>query len=100
MSDVIFTSTVSTEQKLDQLWRAADQYTSSFISGIAVGLLTMGVMQQLPKAMAVQAWSASVWDEYYQRKAGVNADDPVDTDFSFAGPMPHSVPELREELGL
>lgn len=88
------------ESKIDQLWRAADEYVSSYISGVAIGLLTLGTIQQKPKALAITAWSSSVWDEYYRRKALVTASSEVDTDFSVAGPMPHSVPELRAELGM
>ena len=87
-------------EKMQNLWQAADLYTSSFISGVAIGLLTMGVLQGKPKALAVQAWSGSVWDEYYRRKADLTAYSVLDTDFSGCGPMPHSVPELRAELGL
>lgn len=82
------------------LWACADAYQSGYISGVAVGLLTMGVMRGMPKALAVQAWSAAVWDAYYTRKAAVLAGAQADLDFTCCGPMPHSVPELREEMGL
>lgn len=87
-------------QKVDALWRAANEYTSGYISGVAVGLLTIGVLQQKPKALAVTAWSSAVWDAYYARKSLVTISSADDHDFSSFGPMPHSVPELREELGL
>jgi len=86
--------------KQDALWRAADAYTSGFISGVAVGLLTIGVIQGKPKALAVTAWSSSVWDAYYQRKALVTATSVDDHDFAGLGPIPHSVPDLRAELGM
>lgn len=88
------------DSKLDALWSAADAYQSSYISSVAVGLLTIGVMQQLPKALAVMAWSSSIWDAYYTRKATVTLDSVDDHDFTVCGPMPHTVPELRTELGL
>ena len=84
----------------DALWRAADAYQTRYISGVAIGLLTIGVLQQKPVALAIQAWSASVWDEYYRRKALLTYDGALDGDFTGCGPMPHSVPELRAELGL
>lgn len=87
-------------QKIETLWQSANNYTSSYISGVAIGLLTIGTLQQLPKALAVTAWSSAVWDEYYRRKALVTATSEDDLDFSAFGPMPYSVPELREELGL
>lgn len=86
--------------KVDALWRAADSYTSSYISGVAVGILTIGVLQQKPKAMAITAWSSAIWAEYYARKMLVTASSEDNHDFSSFGPMPYSVPELQEEVGL
>ena len=86
--------------KIESLWAAADAYTSSYISGVAVGLLTIGVLQLKPKALAVSAWSSAVWDDYYARKALVAVSSVDNLDFSNHGPMPHSVPELRGELGM
>ena len=91
-------ATVAT--KIERLWAAADAYTSSHISGVAIGLLTIGVLQSLPKALAVSAWSSAVWDDYYARKALVTASSVDNLDFSSHGAMPHSVPELRAELGI
>lgn len=87
-------------EKIDALWRAADSYVSGYISGVAIGILTIGVIQQLPKALAVTAWSSSVWAEYYTRKALVTAESVDDLDFSTMGAMPYSVPELQVELGM
>jgi hypothetical protein len=58
------------------------------------------VLQSLPKALAVSAWSSAVWGDYYARKALVTVSSVDNLDFSSHGPMPHSVPELRGELGL
>lgn len=86
--------------KVDALWATADKYTSSYISGVAIGLLTIGVMQNKPKAMAVTAWSSAVWAEYYARKALVTLDSVDNHDFSSFGSIPYSVPELQAEAGL
>lgn len=86
--------------KVEALWAAADKYTSGYISGVAIGILTIGVLQQKPKALAVSAWSSSVWTEYYARKALVTVTSEDNHDFSSFGPMSYSVPELQEELGL
>ena len=86
--------------KIDRLWAAADAYTSSHISGVAIGLLTIGVLQLKSKALAVSAWSSAVWDDYYARKALVTASSVENLDFSSHGPMPYSVPELRAEMGM
>lgn len=85
-------------KNIDSLWRAADAYVASYISGVAIGLLTIGVLQQKPKALAIQAWTAAIWDEYYARKAGLTYDGVVNADFTSCGPMPYSVPELRQEV--
>ncbi|EER61568.1 hypothetical protein AcdelDRAFT_0903 [Acidovorax delafieldii 2AN] len=86
--------------KIEALWQAADKYTSSYISGVAIGILTIGVMQKKPKALAVSAWSSSVWTEYYVRKALVTSNSADNHDFSSFGPIPYSVPELQAEAGL
>ena len=57
-------------------------------------------MQQKPKALAVSAWSSSIWAEYYRRKELVTIDSVDDLDFSSFGAIPHSVPELQAEVGL
>lgn len=86
--------------KIEALWAATDRYTSGYISGVAIGILTIGVMQQKPKALAVTAWSSSIWAEYYARKALVTATSTDDHDFTGFGTIPYSVPELQEEIGL
>jgi len=86
--------------KIEALWRAADAYTSNYISGVAIGILTIGVIQQLPKALAIKQWSNDIWTEYYTRKAAVTPTSVDNLDFSMFGPIPHSVPELQAEVGM
>lgn len=88
------------QTKVEALWASADKYTSGYISGVAIGILTIGVMQQKPKALAVSAWSSSVWAEYYVRKTLVTLNSNDNLDFSGFGPIPYSVPELQAEMGL
>lgn len=88
------------EQKIEYLWKAADSYVSGYISGVAIGILTLGVINQKPKAIAVSSWSSQIWAEYYIRKALVTGDSVDNHDFSMFGPMPYSVPELQEEVGM
>ena len=88
------------EAKVEALWAAADKYTGSYISGVAIGILTVGVMKQKPKALAVTAWSSAIWSEYYARKALVTVYSVDNHDFSSFGPIPYSVPELQAEIGL
>lgn len=83
-------------QRIAALWQAAHDYEFAQISGSAIGLLAMGVMMGKPKCLMVQGWVKSIWTTYYARKASGSHD----TDFSGAGPCPHSVPELMAELGV
>lgn len=87
-------------EKVEALWQAADRYTSSYISGVAIGILAIGVIQQKPKALAVSDWSSRVWKEYYVRKSQVTKDSEDNHDFSSFGAIPYSVPELQAEVGL
>jgi hypothetical protein len=85
----------------DRLWRAATAWEQTYISGSAVGLVTLGVISSAPKCLAVRDWIQSIWTLYYQRKAmDQSAWAPEMLDFSPCGPMPHSVPELMAELGM
>ena len=98
--EAILDPQVVISSKIEALWKAADSYVSSYISGVAIGLLTIGLIQQLPKALAVTAWSSGIWAEYYQRKALVTYNSEDNLDFSSFGGMPHSVPELQAELSM
>lgn len=80
--------------RIQALWQAAHDYEYAQVSGSAIGLLAMGVMQGKPKCIAVQNWIKSIWDEYYVRKANGS----TDTDYSLCGACPYSVPELMVEL--
>lgn len=86
--------------KIEALWAAADRYVTSYISGVAIGILTIGVIQSKPKAMAVTGWSSAIWAEYYARKALVTIDSVDNLDYSTFGAMPYSVPEIQAEIGL
>lgn len=84
--------------KIEQLWQAADRYVTGYISGVAIGILTIGVMQGKPKAQAITDWSNRIWTEYYRRKAEITVDSVLDLDFSSFGPIPHTIPELQAEV--
>ena len=86
--------------KIESLWIAADAYVSGYISGVAVGILTIGTIQQKQKCLAVSTWSNAVWADYYVRKAAVQPGVDIDTDYSSHGPMPYTVPELQQEVGM
>lgn len=83
--------------RVSSLWQAATNYEQSFIANMAIGLLTMGVMQGKPKATEIAAWSNALWNGpngYYARKANGS----TNYDYSDIGPMPYSVPELSKEV--
>lgn len=85
---------------IDALWQAAHDYEYASINGSAVGLVTLGLLRNLPKCVAVSQWVSLIWTLYYQRKANVTyVFDPNSLDFSVVGPMPHSIPELMAEVG-
>jgi hypothetical protein len=80
------------------LWQAAHDYEYAEISGSAIGLLVVGVLQGKSKSLAVREWIDSIWTLYYARKPLVQAQlDPALLDFTSCGPMPFTVPELRAE---
>jgi hypothetical protein len=86
-------------QNVQALWQKATDYQEAQISGAAYGLVTLGVIKQTPKALAVMAWINSVWALYYQRKPLVTHEwDGALFDFSTCGPMPCTVPELMAEV--
>ena len=83
-------------KRVASLWQSAHDYEFQQVSGSAIGLLAMGVMMGKPKCAAVQNWIKGIWTVYYTRKATGSHD----TDFSVAGSIPHTVPELMQELGV
>jgi hypothetical protein len=91
-----------TAENQEALWQAATAYEQSYISGSAVGDLTIGVIQRLPKSMEIKFWIENIWmNHYYPRKSVVPSNRMLtneEKDFSLVGPMPYSVPELVEEV--
>ena len=83
-------------ERIAKLWQSAHDVEFAAISGSAIGLITMGVLQGKPKCLAVQNWIKTLWTEYYVRKAGTS----TDYDFSAFANCPYSVPELMTELGM
>ncbi len=87
-------------RKIEALWAATDKYVTGYISGVAFSILAIGVMQAKPKALAVAAWSSTIWTEYYVRKADITLESIDNYDFTSFGAIPHSIPELQIEIGL
>ena len=82
--------------RIEAIWQGAYDYEFAQISGVAIGMLVLGVLQSKPKALAVKGWSQSIWTEYYTRKANGS----TDASYTALGDCPHTVPELMVELGL
>jgi len=80
-------------RRANMLWQSAHDMETAAISGSAIGLVTIGIILNKPKAQAVHLWVQSIWDEYYMRKASGS----YDTDFTVMGACPHTVPELLGE---
>lgn len=91
-----------TARNMQQLWQAATNYEQEYISGSALGLLTIGVMAGSEIAKAIQFWLNTLWTgHYYPRKAEITGDAPISQemlDFTLIGPMPYSIPELSKEV--
>ena len=94
------TESLTVDKKISKLWSAANSYQSSQISGAAIGLLTIGVLQGKQKSIAIQNWIKAIWLLYYTRKAGITDDIMPDFDFSSIGNIPYTIPELMEEVGI
>lgn len=93
----IQTMIVQEQHRVDDLWKYATEYEQSFIANMAIGLLTMGIILQKPKALAISEWSSKLWngpDGYYARKSNGS----TNCDYSNIGPMPYSIPELSAEV--
>ena len=85
------------DSRIPNLWSSANNYQSDKISGAAIGLVTMGVLANKPKSLAVQGWITSIWMDYYTRKATCDQATPS-YDFSNNGDIPFTVPELMQEV--
>jgi len=105
MTDTTITYEVinkSDNELIDMLWNAAHIYEYSQINGAAIGMVTIGIILNKPKANAVSQWINSIWTLYYQRKAMILVSGTFTTDmldFSQCGIMPHDIPELMIEGG-
>lgn len=87
------------DAKYSRLWQAAHDWEQRNISGVGLSILSLGVAQGKPKSLAVAAWSNNLWmNLYYPRKALISLDTEPDCDFSAAGDMPYTVPELSVEV--
>lgn len=87
------------DAKYSSLWQAAHEWEQRSISGVGLSILSLGVAQAKPKALAVAQWSNNLWmNHYYPRKATISLDSEPDCDFSIVGDMPYSVPEISAEV--
>jgi hypothetical protein len=87
-------------QKQAKLLSAFSFYEHSQIFGSGIGLLTLGVLQQKPRCLAVQMYLKTLWEDYQARLTALNNGQNVSFDFSNNGDKPFSVADLMEDLGL
>ena len=88
------------EVKRKLLKEAASNYEANGFSNIGNSILTIGVIQSKPKALAVAAWAEALWTEYFRRAALISLDTMPDLDFSSIGLVPYDILQLKEELDL
>lgn len=86
------------DAKYTALWSQAHNYEQRNISGVGLSILSLGVAQNKPKALAVAGWTQQLWGLYYQCKAQITLETTPDCPFDTVGAMPYSVPELSAEV--
>jgi len=77
---------------------AAKQYIDKYITGVGLALLSAGVAANRPKAKAVARWCKAIYTESFKREEACRLGQPLDTDFSSFGEIPHTAVELDAEL--
>mgnify|MGYP000844749649 FL=1 len=77
---------------------AAKQYIDKYITGVRLALLSAGVAANRPKAKAVARWCKAIYTESFKREEACRLGQPLDTDFSSFGEIPHTAVELDAEL--
>lgn len=98
MSEIVAAFPALLDAKYNALWQAAHAWEQKFISGVGLSILSLGVAKGKPKALAVANWSQDLWTLYYQRKVAISIEAQPELDFTAAGDMPYSVPELSQEI--
>ena len=63
-----------------------------------MALLSAGVAANRPKAKAVARWCKAIYTESFSREQACRLGQPLDTDFSSFGDIPHTAVELDAEL--
>lgn len=86
------------EENKNSLWLAATAYQEKYISGAALSLLTLGVLQSKPKAIAIMDWIQTIWNDHYYVQKALVTENYYGYDFSVCGSMPYTVPELSAEV--
>jgi hypothetical protein len=56
MIDIDLPENYNDSTYIPSLWTAADAYVAQQVSGVAIGILTLGVIQTKPKCLACAAW--------------------------------------------
>lgn len=85
--------------RIDSLWGFADAWAGQIQANERFRYLAWladpnASQAKKDKINAVIAWSDSIFEAYYARKAEVEAGDPANTDFSSFGKPPYSFAEI------
>lgn len=86
------------ESKIEMLWQSATTYQEKYISGAALSLLVIGVLQSKPISLAIMGWIQAIWNSHYYPQKELVDENYNGYDFSVCGPMPYTVPELSTEV--
>ena len=86
------------ERNVLQTREAAKQYIDRYITEVGLALLSAGVAANRPKAKAVARWCKAIDTESFKREEACRLGQPLDTDFSGFGEIPHTAVELDAEL--
>lgn len=101
VSDCVVDQNIETNMKVSQIHDAAYNYIADNFAD-PMGLVRIKIWKDdLPDNTLLQAaiasclnWSDSIWQEYFVRKATVQAGGEADLDFSSFGVSPYSFSEL------
>lgn len=86
------------ERNILRTREAAKAYIDKYITGVGLALLSAGVAANRPKAKAVARWCKAIYTESFNREQACRLGQPLDTDFSSFGDIPHTAVELDAEL--
>jgi hypothetical protein len=84
-----------------QIHEAYDSYIANFVSGVGIGLLTIGVIKGSPKALKFAGWLTAISADYKSRSDAIITDgQPINVDFTNNGMPPVTIWDVKTEIGM